>query len=107
MLLKKAQPPVQRFHWRQPVSATQDPASLSASLRELAVRAHHLVRQLDDVRSQERVDSDGGVLFNLQQELIELRSEIVQLQRGLRAENLSSLAAYVSALRQKIDEYLA
>jgi hypothetical protein len=107
MLLKEALPTLQRLRRREPTGFESDPAALSASLRELAVRAHRLVRSADELRSRSRSDADPGYRFNLEQELYELRSEIVQLERRLKAQNLGNLAAYVSALRQRVGEYLA
>jgi hypothetical protein len=106
MLLKEAQPTIQRLRRREPAGIESDPAALSASLRELAVRAHRLVRTADLLRSRSRSDADPGDLFNLEQELYELRSEIARLERRLKAQNLVDLAAYVSALRERVAEYL-
>ena len=49
---------------------------------------------------------DPGFLFNLDRELLELHTEIAQLRRRLRAQNLADLVAYVSALRQRVEQYL-
>jgi hypothetical protein len=103
MLLKQAQPKPRR---REPAVVDHDPADLSASLRELAVRAHRLVRSADERSPQSRADVDPGFLFNLERELLELHTEIAQLERRLRAQNLANLVAYVSALRQRVEEYL-
>jgi hypothetical protein len=107
MLLKEAQPTIHKLRRREAAGLEHDPASLSAELRELAVRAHRLVRATDGSRSQPTPDAQAGVLFNLGQELIELRSEIVRLEQKLRAQNLGGLLAYVSALRQRVEENLA
>jgi hypothetical protein len=107
MLLTEALPTLQRPRRREPVVIESDPAVLSASLRELAVRSHRLVRSADELRSRSMSDADPGFRFNLQQELFELRSEIAQLERRLKAQNLGDLAAYVSALRQRVAESLA
>jgi hypothetical protein len=61
---------------------------------------------MDKTRSRPASHLEAGELFNLERELIELHSEIIQLQRGLRAQDLGTLGAYVSALRQRIEEYL-
>ena len=106
MLLKEAQPTSQKLRRPKPAVVERDPASLSATLRTLAVRAHHLVRVMDETRSRPASDIDAGELFNLERELIELHSEIVQLQRRLGAQDLGNLTAYVSALRQRVEEYL-
>jgi hypothetical protein len=81
-----------------------DPAASSATLRELAVRAHRLVREMNESRTQPVSEIDQGTLFNLEQELIELRSEIIQLERRLQAQSLGGLAAYVVALRQRVED---
>jgi hypothetical protein len=107
MLLKEAIPTLQRPRRREPAVIESDPAALSASLRELAVRAHRLVRSADEIQSRPTSDADPGFRFNLEQELSELRSEIVQLERRLKAQNLGDLAAYVSALRQRVSDSLA
>jgi hypothetical protein len=106
MLLTEAKPTLQRPRRREPVVIESDPAALSASLRELAVRAHRLVRSADELRSRSTSDADPGFRFNLEQELFELRSEIVQLERRLNAQNLGGLVAYVGALRQRVAEIL-
>jgi hypothetical protein len=107
MLLKEAAPTLQRPRRREPAVIESDPAALSASLRELAVRAHRLVRSADGLRSRSTSDADPGFRFNLEQELSELRCEIAQLERRLKAQNLVGLASYVSALRQRVAESLA
>src|SRR5262249_39750157 len=76
MLLKEAQPTLQRPRRREPALIESDPATLSASLRELAVKAHRLVRSVDELHSQPASEADAGYCFNLDQELRELRSEI-------------------------------
>ncbi len=106
MLLKEAKPTPQKLRWREPAVVEHDPASLSATLRALAVRAHRHVRVMDETRSRPASDLHAGELFNLERELTELHAEIVQLQRQMRAQNLGDLAKYVSALRQRVEEYL-
>jgi hypothetical protein len=103
MLLQETQSTHQRLRRREPVGVEHDPAASSATLRELAVRAHRLVREMDEAQSRPAAEIDQGMLFNLEQELVELRSEIVQLERRLRSQNLGSLAAYVLALKQRVD----
>jgi hypothetical protein len=107
MLLKEPQLTLQRPRRHAPAVFESDPATLSAMLRELAVRAHRLVRSVDELRSRSTSDADPGFRFNLEQELLELRSEIVQLERRLKAQNLGGLAAYVSALRERVADSLA
>ena len=107
MLLKEAQPAHQKLRRREPASHTHDPATLSGEMRDLAVRAHGLVRAIDKLRSEPAPAAAAGVLFNLEQQLVELRAEIVRLERGLRTQNLDDLTAYVAALRQRVDEYVA
>jgi hypothetical protein len=107
MLLKEAQSSHQKLRRREPAGVEHDPAAASATLRELAVRAHRLVREMDDARSRPATDIDAGMIFNVERELIELRSEITQLERRLRAQHLGGLAAYVLALKQRVDECLS
>jgi len=70
-----------------------DAADLSATLRELAMRAHQLVRATDASKRE--------------QELTEVHARIVQLERSLDQQDLGGLASYVSALRQRVEERLA
>jgi hypothetical protein len=107
MLLKEAQPTIHKLRRREAAGPEHDPASLGAALRELAVRAHRLVRTMDKARLHPAPRPDAGTLFNLERELVELRAEIVQLQRNLRAQDLGNLDTYVSALLQRVEEYLA
>jgi hypothetical protein len=81
-----------------------DPASLSATLRELAVRAHHAVRATDGSGSSPAAAM--GPASDSDRELSELHAQIVQLQRSLVAQSLDGLAPYVSALRRKVEEHL-
>ena len=106
MLLKEAHLTLQRPRRREPALIESDPATLSASLRELAVKAHRLVRSIDELHAQPASEADPGYRFNLEQELRELRSEITQLERRLKAQNLSHLAGYVSALRERVADCL-
>ena len=106
MLLKEIQSTAQKLRRRETAVVEHDPASLGATLRALAVRAHQHVRLMDETRLRPASDLNAGELFNLERELIELHAEIVQLQRQLRAQNLGDLAKYVSALRQRVEEYL-
>jgi len=59
-------------------------------LRELALKAHRAVRSTDDPGH----------------ELSELHAQIVQLQQNLHGQSLDSLASYVAALRQEIEDRL-
>jgi hypothetical protein len=78
-----------------------DPAQLSASLRELAIRAFRLVRARDRSASE-----FGGGVDCSEKALKEVHGQIVQLQRALGAQNMDDLAAYVTALRQRVEECL-
>jgi hypothetical protein len=102
MIMRQAQPSLRKPPRRDQGSIEPDPAKLSATLRELAVRAHELVRAVDGFASGAGPDSDG-----LEQELTEVYDQIVQLQQNLRALHLDGLATYVSALRERIKECLA
>ncbi len=72
-----------------------DPSQLSATLRELAMRAHQLVR----ARRRDGPPTN--------EELTEVHSRIVQLERSLDKQDLGDLASYVSALRQRVEQHLA
>jgi len=78
-----------------------DPAGLSATLRDLALRSHRAVRAATTARA------DRGLTSDLDRELVELHSRIVQLQRSLHAQSLHGLTPYVSALRRGIEDQLA
>ena len=107
MLLTESTLTLHRPRRREPAVIESDAATLSAALRELAVRAHRLVRTADELRSQPVSQTDPGFRFNLEQELFELRSEIGGLERRLKAQKLSGLVSYVSALRQRVADVLA
>jgi hypothetical protein len=107
MLLKESTLTVHRPRRREPAVIESDAATLSAALRELAVRAHRLVRSVDEVRSQPESLTDPGFRFNLEQELLELRSELGRLERRLKAQDLGGLVSYVSALRERVADALA
>jgi hypothetical protein len=81
-----------------------DPAYLSAKLRELALRTYHAVRMKSDPGP---ADGQQSVLHSLSRhDWADLHSQIVQLERALDARRLESLASYVAALRQKIENCL-
>ncbi|HZW33129.1 MAG TPA: hypothetical protein VFF52_20600 [Isosphaeraceae bacterium] len=77
-----------------------DPALLSTTLRELAVRAHRAVRASQALRSNPQADADRRA--DSDRELSELHARIVQLQGSIHSQSLSGLAPYVEALRQKV-----
>jgi hypothetical protein len=77
-----------------------DPASLSAALRELAVRAHHAVRVAEGLPSSPVAAAES------RRELSEVLARIVQLQRSLHVQSLSGLSPYVASLRQKVEDHL-
>ena len=64
------------------------------------------MRSADEQKLKTDTETDPGILFNLERELSELHTELVYLER-LRAQDLPGLVAYVAALRQRIEEYLA
>jgi hypothetical protein len=72
---------------------------MSASLRELALRAHELVRATGEARS-------GSAASARESKLIELHAQIVQLERNLGAHRGDDLATYVAALRERVEECL-
>jgi hypothetical protein len=79
-----------------------DPAQLSASIRELALRAFQLVRTWDGSSSKFESGSES-----CEKDLKDVHGQIVQLQRSLRAQHMDDLAAYVTALRERVEECLA
>jgi hypothetical protein len=81
--------------------AAQDLAGVSATLRELALRAYHAVRAVDASESHpgEIVDRPADT----RQELTELHAQILQLERILHAHALNDLTCYVTALRQEVE----
>ncbi len=81
-----------------------DPAGLSATLRELAVIAHHAVRAAE--RSATSPEGVVGLAPDSHQELVEVHSRIVQLQRSLHAQSIDGLLPYVTALREKVSSVL-
>jgi hypothetical protein len=83
-------------------SSDHDPAQLSASLRELALRAFQLVRARDGAASKFGSEADCS-----EKELKDVHEQIVQLQRALSAHHMDDLAAYVTALRERVEECLA
>jgi len=107
MILRQAQPTLYKPPRRDQGSGEHDPAKLSAKLRELAVWAHHLVRATDASGSEPRLGADLEIASDREHELIKVHVQIVQLQRNLHAQNLESVATYVSALRRRVEEYLA
>jgi hypothetical protein len=69
-----------------------DPAGLSATLRDLAARAHRAVRAAQA----------EGPSVDSQRELMDLHARIVQLQRNLQAQSLEGLVPYVAALGREV-----
>jgi hypothetical protein len=81
-----------------------DAGSLSIMLRELAVKAHRLVRQTDGPASS---PGDAPSLTSSSaRELSELHAQILELQNHIRAQALDGLAQYVLALRQEVEGHL-
>ena len=97
MIMNKAQPTLRKPPLRDQGSSDLDPAKLSTTLRDLALRAHQLVRTTDG--SGPGADSAMG-------ELTEVHAQIVHLQRNLGSHQLDDLATYVSALRERVEECL-
>jgi hypothetical protein len=98
MIMKPAQSTVRKSPRRDQGSNDLDPAKLSATLRDLASRAHRLVRATDGA---------GSSADDPEQELADVHAEIIRLQRSLRSHQLDSLATYVAALRERVEEHLA
>src|SRR5262249_32699744 len=81
---------------REQATSDHDPARLSASLRELALRAFRLVR----TRGRATSEYGRGAVC-CQKELQDVHGRIVQLQQVLHAHGMDGLAAYVTALRER------
>jgi hypothetical protein len=105
MILRQARPTLRKPPRRDPGSGEHDPSQLSTTLRELALRAHRLVRASEGLELRPGMDPD--LASDSDRELIEVHAQIVQLQRNLQAQNLDDLAGYVAALRQSVEERLA
>ncbi len=82
MITKQTKTTFRRFPRRDQGIGDHDPAQLSASLRELAIRAFRLVRARDRTASEYA----GGAECS-EKALDEVHGQIVQLQRALRAEH--------------------
>jgi hypothetical protein len=98
MIMDQAQPTLRKPPLRDQGSGNLDPAKLSTTLRELALRAHQLVRA---------IDGSGPGADGAEEELTELLAQIVRLQRNLRSHQLVDLATYIAALRERVEECLA
>lgn len=96
--MKHAQPTLRKPARRNPGGSDFDPSKLGATLRELALRAHQLVRTTDE---------PGSVPGDTERELAEVHERIVHLQRNLDSHRLGELATYVAALRERVEERLA
>jgi hypothetical protein len=96
--MKQAQSTRRKLPRRDRGSSELDPAKLSASLRELASRAHQLVRA---------VDGSGAGADDAERELTDVHAQIVRLQRNLGVQHSGDLASYVTALRKRVEECLA
>jgi hypothetical protein len=83
-----------------------DPAQLSTRIRELALWTHRLVRAAEAEWSAPRRRVSFTVGSDWEFELIDAHAQSVRLERTLRAHGLDRLAAYISSLRQKVEEYL-
>ena len=75
-MMKQAQPTLRKPPRRDQGSNDLDPAKLSVTLRELALRAHQLVRA---------IDGSSSSADDPEQELTEVHAQIVRLQRTLLA----------------------
>jgi hypothetical protein len=98
MMMKQAKPTLRNLPRRDSGSSNLDPANLSIMLRELALRAHQLVRAVDA--------SFPGTADSEHAELAEVHAQILSLQRKLGSHQLNDLGTYVSALRERVEEYL-
>ena len=98
MIMNQAKPTLRKPPLRDQGSSDLDPAKLSTTLRELALRAHQLVRAMD---------GSGPGADGSEEELTEVHAQIVRLQRNLGSHQLDDLATYVAALRERVEECLA
>ncbi len=99
-MLKQAQPALKKPPRREPESSELDPAKLSVALRDLALRAHQLVRAADGRGSDLDVEYP-------ERDLVEVHAQILRLQRHLGSHGTGDLATYVAALRARVEECLA
>jgi hypothetical protein len=90
--------PILRTYRRDEGRRDDDPAELSATLRELALRVHRLVLAAHGLRAG--ADSSGL-------ELTDVHAQIVRLHGSLHSYQLCDPATYVSALRQRVEECMA
>ena len=90
MIMNQAKPTLRKPPVRDEGSSDIDPAKLSTTLRELALRAHQLVRASD---------GSGPGADSSEEELTEVHDQIVRLQRNLgSAHELDDFrATYVSS----------
>jgi hypothetical protein len=104
IMMTRAQPTLRTPPRREAESGhfDLDPANLGATLRELAMQAHQLVRATDVTRR-----APGPIASDQERELTEVLARIVQLERTLDEQDLGDLASYVSALRHRVEERLA
>ena len=72
--MKQAQSTLRKLHRRDHGTGELDPAKLGATLRELAMRAHQLVRAVNET---------GPDKNDAERELAEVHTQIVRLQRNL------------------------
>jgi hypothetical protein len=98
MIMKHAKTVLRMPPVRDQGSSELDPETLSTTLRELALRAHQLVRTSD---------GSGPGTESSEDELSEVHAQIVRLQRNLGSHELEDLATYVTALRERVEECLA
>ncbi len=96
--MKQAQTTLRKLYRRDHGTGELDPTKLGDTLRELAMRAHQLVRAVDE----RNADTNAA-----ERELAEVHAQIVRLQRNLGSHRLDDLASYVSALRERVEECLA
>jgi septal ring factor EnvC (AmiA/AmiB activator) len=93
-MMKQVQPPLRAPSRRDQAISDLDPATLGATLRELANRVHRFVRA---------IERSGTGLKRSQQELTALHAEIFRLQSNLDSQQLDSLAKYTSAMRERLE----
>jgi len=106
MLMQHLQPKLPSPLRRNTLRVDADAAYLSGKLRELALRAYQSVWKPDNVRSGSACAARSIGDSRRRRDWTDLHSQIVQLERAFDAQHLDSLAAYVGALREKVESRL-
>jgi hypothetical protein len=100
-MMGQEQSMIQKTHRCERALGKQDPAKLGRILRELTLQAYDLLRKVDTSASE----IGSGAAESIQA-LTEVHAKIVQLQADLHAQQLNNLAAYVTVLRERVENGL-